>query len=363
MARAGEYWAPPSQAKYYAERVREAAIRRRAGFIARVAADEAQYEPRMDWLAQLQDSILDLEAESQNIPTLAQIVDKSLEEVQKFAAERGSGVEAVSTGLVALDNVIHGFKPGRLYVGAGRPGHGKTSLAMTMIRANVAAGRRCGFISLEMPPGEVIRRYLSAESGVPGDRIEAGLLNSAELDSIQAAARGVREWQLDVVGHASTWNEVRAETRRLALGGCRLIAIDYVGLIAGFDHRISRREQIGTITRELKKLAIAYDVPILLLAQINREVSREKKHLPQLWHLRDSGDIEQDADVVLMVHQPHQYDDTLPADQAQVFVRKHRGGYTADLDFGWDGPTTSFSDLSEKGYVASRNAPEELFDE
>jgi replicative DNA helicase len=243
------------------------------------------------------------------------------------------------TGLVAHDTVAGGWQPGELIVLAARPGIGKTSLAMQIAEHNAKRGRPVLFVSLEMADRELVRRWLAGLADVDSRRLRAGVDEDA-VERIAVEADGVAGLPLRIFAPASaTLARIRAVAKREAAGpGLALMIVDYIGLVQPQDPRRQRWEQVAEISRGLKQLAKELSIPVLALAQLNREAQGIE---PRLSHLRDSGGIEQDADMVLFLHR-----DGDAQDQAQLLIAKHRHGQTGRVSLNWHGSRTRFSDNS-----------------
>ncbi len=254
------------------------------------------------------------------------------------AGDRGRLVE---TGLRRYDAEYGGFGAGELVVLAARPGIGKSALALA-IAEHIAARQPVLFASIEMSAAELNIRRLCMAAGVDSQRVRTGQLDAGDRRALIAAGNDLATSKLFILGGGEVGvGEIRREARRLAAKpeGLGLIVIDYLGLIAPEDPRIRRHEQIGAITRRLKITAGELATPILLLSQLNRE--SDKTEEPRLSHLRESGSIEQDADVAAFIHRQDQQ-----SDEAELIVAKHRHGPLQRICLHWDGATTTFSEAS-----------------
>jgi replicative DNA helicase len=254
------------------------------------------------------------------------------------AADDGHGRRGLETGLADLDVLTGGLEPGQLVVIAARPGIGKTALALSVAHHVARAGNRVAFFSLEMTKNELASRLVAAEAQVPARCLRDGPLDAEWAALSEAAtAHGLDGFFLDDRPAASL-SYLRTRGRRLRRqGGLGLIVIDYLQLMAPADRRVSRAEQVGSLSRGLKALAKELHVPVIALAQLNREAESRADKRPMLSDLRDSGEVEQDADLVLLLSRASTTGDVLEANLA-----KHRQGSTGSFWLDFSQPTMSF---------------------
>jgi replicative DNA helicase len=255
------------------------------------------------------------------------------------ARARGEGRDlGLLTGLKDLDRLLIGIEPGQLVVVAGRPGMGKSGLAVHLAGTTLKSGRSVYFWSGEMPRREVGLRFLSAGAGVPVAQLRSGKADEAAWRRIVEAREAAAGQRLFVDDRtAVSVAQLRATVRRLQRKhGVDLVVVDYLGLMRGPEGE-SRVQQLGAISRGLKALAIELDMPVLAAAQLNRANESRTDRRPLLSDLRDSGEIEQDADLVLMLHRQSYYaPDALEwKGVAEILVRKHRNGPTGDVLVGF----------------------------
>ena len=289
-------------------------------------------------------------------PVIAQAV-KGIQD----AAKNTDGLTGVSTGYFKLDDITSGWQASDLVIIAGRPAMGKTSFALSMAK-NIAADMRTpmAFFSLEMSNVQLVNRLISNACEIQGSKILNGQLQRDEwerLDKNINQLLGAPLYVDDTPGLSVF--ELRTKARRLVREhGIKLIMIDYLQLMNANGMRFSsRQEEVSTISRSLKGLAKELNIPILALSQLNRGVeSREglEGKRPQLSDLRESGAIEQDADMVLFVHRPeyyHIYQDDNGRDlhgMAQIIIAKHRKGATGDVLLTFRGEFTRFENPEDK---------------
>jgi replicative DNA helicase len=286
------------------------------------------------------------------------------------AHARDGKLTGVATGLTALDRLLGGLHKSDLIVLASRPSMGKTALA-TNIGFNAAkahraergedgqlrtvSGAHVGFFSLEMSGEQLVTRILAEQAGVPSERVRRGQLNNAEMDRLFDVAKSLEGLPLHVdEAPATSISGLRARARRLKRQrGLDLIVVDYLQLCES-SRKDGRVQEVSEITRGLKTLAKELDVPVLALSQLSRKVEDRTDKRPQLSDLRDSGSIEQDADVVMFVYREEYYLErgsaadrarlAAVAGLAEVHIAKQRHGPTGIAYLRFDGPTTRFSD-------------------
>ena len=288
------------------------------------------------------------------------VVKNAVAVIQKASANK-DGLTGVPTGYHKLDDITSGWQPSDLVIIAGRPAMGKTSFALSMAK-NIAADYQVpmAFFSLEMSNVQLVNRLISNVCEIQGSKILNGQLQQDEwerLDKRLNKLLGAPLYVDDTPGLSVF--ELRTKARRLVREhGVRIIMIDYLQLMNANGMRFSsRQEEVSVISRSLKGLAKELDVPILALSQLNRGVeSRDglEGKRPQLSDLRESGAIEQDADMVLFVHRPeyyHIYEDDKGRDlhgMAQIIIAKHRKGATGDVLLTFRGEFTRFENPEDK---------------
>jgi len=306
----------------------------------------AQAEQQIFNLSQGRESADFVEIGPLTIDTMTEIEDRR---------QRGGVTRGVATGFPVLDEWTGGFQPSDLLILAARPSIGKTALALNMA-LNVGAGLRnttihpenarpVAIFSLEMSAAQVNMRMLSTISKVSMHKMRTGMLNERDRKSLHAIARQLHEIPIYIDDTPSiSILELRAKTRRLKarVPDLSLVMIDYLQLMRGAGRVENRQQEIAEITRSLKALARELDLPVLALSQLSRQVEQRKgkKQKPVLSDLRESGAIEQDADVVMFIHRDRQYEQLaerdddeappgpVPAEPAELIIAKQRNGPT-----------------------------------
>ena len=266
---------------------------------------------------------------------LSSMLHQTFEELDKIAAKPGS-VTGVASGLMDLDNITSGFHPGELIIVAGRPGMGKTALALSMARnAAVMDNVGIGMFSLEMANHQLAMRLLCAEGRVDSHLVRTGKLPKIQWKNLSLAVGQLAEAPIYLDDSAGmSVLEVRAKARRLkAEKDIGLIIVDYLQLMTGPKGVESRQQEISQISRSLKNLAKEIEVPVIALSQLSRAVENRTDRRPQLSDLRESGAIEQDADVVMFLYRPWIYSqEDEDKGKAQVMVAKQRNGPTGNVN-------------------------------
>lgn len=265
---------------------------------------------------------------------------------------------SVDTGFTDLDRLTGGLHNSELAILAARPSMGKTAFAMNIAEAvAIEQNTPVLFISLEMSGVELIERMLCSVSKVNGHRLRNGSLSNDDRKRLVEKAGDMSQAPFYVDDSPSrTVSEIAAAARRIKRrrGTLGLIVIDYLQLIEPDNPRDPRQEQVARIARRLKGLSREMEVPVLCLAQLNRQAEDGKDHRPRLSHLRESGAIEQDADIVMFVHREEYYlrgeEKEEVAGQAQIIIEKQRNGPTGDVELVWRKEFTRFEDRAPDRY-------------
>ena len=265
--------------------------------------------------------------------------------------ERGEAITGTPTGYVDVDERLSGLQPSSLVVVGARPGCGKTSLALGMAaHAAVEAGKPVLFFSLEMSHHEVTQRLLSAEAKVDATRLRNGKLLEADWHKISHAIGRLSEAKLYIDDNPNVnVMEIRSKARRMKskLGGLGLIVVDYLQLMTGRTSAENRQVEISEISRSLKILARELEVPVVALSQLSRSLEMRADKRPMLADLRESGAIEQDADVVMFIYRDELYNpETADKGVAEVIVAKHRNGPTGTERLAFLSQYTKFANMA-----------------
>ncbi len=285
---------------------------------------------------------------------LSQIIKESLDLVDKLS-KRKEHVTGVPTGFYDLDELTAGLQPSDLIVIAGRPSMGKTSLALGVAQhAAIHAGAVVGIFSLEMSKPQLVLRMLSSEARVDSHALRTGKLQKEDWWRIAEAAGRLEQAPIYIDDTGSlTVQQMRGKARRLkAERGLDLIIVDYLQLMQGRGDSESRQQEISDISRSLKGLAKELDVPIIALSQLSRAVESRKPPIPMLADLRESGAIEQDADIVVFIYREDVYDPNSERKGiADILVRKHRNGPIGDRQLFFHDRFAKFESLDNREVV------------
>lgn len=355
-----------ANALHYAETVLECSRLRRllaACQDAQLAATKASpHEKTSARLAAQLAGILDSERVGSS-PTLAEVLAGVVSEVERQIAEPGRRV-GVSTGLADFDAATGGLLPGQLIVLAARPSMGKSALAAQWAEAAARRGRPVLFCSLEMSALEIGQRMLCSDSGASMFRVHSGKANEIDLSLLRQSAEVLSSLPLSIEDKpGQSVASITSAARRVLSqhGSLGLVVVDYLQLISPDDDRLRRDEQVGRMTRQLKAAARVLGCPVVVLAQLNRAVEKEKGNRPALSHLRESGAIEQDADCVVFVHREEYYRPGAPEvrGQGELIIAKQRNGPCTSVRVAWQAESLTFFDLrppTDGGWGAGREA-------
>lgn len=275
------------------------------------------------------------------------------------AKKRKDGLSGVPSGFSALDRITSGFQNGNFIVIGARPGMGKTSLVLEMARCAASEyDIPVAFFSLEMQDTEIVQRLLSIETGIPSDKIRNGKMEEAQWQQFGASAERVSNYPLYIDDKPSAkLSDIRSKARLLkSKKGIKIIFIDYIQLMVGQTNgRDNREQEISKISRGLKELAKELSIPIVALAQLSRAVeTRGGSKRPLLSDIRESGSLEQDADIVGFIYRAEYYgikedeSGNSTEGKAEFIVAKNRSGMTGTIDINFEGSCTRFSDIIEK---------------
>ncbi|MCC7107472.1 MAG: replicative DNA helicase [Chloroflexi bacterium] len=285
---------------------------------------------------------------SRDFSSLADILSEYMDSLAALEGDEDRLRFGLPTGFIDLDKLLGGLQRGNLVILAARPAMGKTSLALNVAaQAAIKSRARVAMFSLEMSKHELAARLLSTESGVDSTRLRGGHLNQTELARLSNALATLSETEFyidDTAGIAIS--ELRFKAKRLAsFTNVDLIVLDYLQLVQGTksDNRV---QEISEISRSLKNLALELHLPVLALSQLSRAVESRTPRIPQLSDLRESGSIEQDADVVLFIYRDDYYNkDSEQKGIAEIHVAKHRNGPTGEVRLLFNDRNTRFLNL------------------
>ncbi|WP_394018564.1 replicative DNA helicase [Anaerococcus cruorum] len=276
-------------------------------------------------------------------------LDETVQVINELSLNDGD-ITGVTTGLETIDLKLSGLQPSQLILLAARPAMGKTALGLTMAWNAAKEGKSVAFFSLEMSVLQLNYRLLSMVSMIDLEQVMNGRIKDDEWELLFRATKEIADKDLYVDETPGiTLSEMRSKLKRLkAEVGVDLVVIDYLQLMQADSRQENRQNEIASISRGLKTLSKELNCPILSLAQLSREADKRADHKPILSDLRESGAIEQDADVVMLLYREDYYDEEDNPNIAKVIVAKHRNGATGTLDLFFNKPCTTFRDLSYK---------------
>ncbi len=340
----------------FARRVKDMATRR-----ALIAASIASIEDAQDDALELDDvlnnaerkvlSVRDGRGSAVELVPIRAALIKEYREIERLY-ERQEDVTGLPTGLADFDRITTGLQPGDLIILGGRPSMGKTAAGMGMaVHAAVKTGRPVVVFEQEMTEGSLIRRMFSSEGSIDGSRLRNGKLLQTDWSKMANAAEKLAHTNLIVDESAGvTMSEIRSRTRRVRqrYGEIALIVVDYLGLLRPADPKMQREQQVATFARELKQLARELRCPVMALSQLNRGLESRADKRPMMSDLRESGAVEQDADLIVFAYRDEVYNpNTKDKGIAELIVAKQRNGPTGTVRVAFQKPFVRFEDLKD----------------
>lgn len=344
-----------SNAVHYAEIVQRQSILRNliqaAGQIAALGYEDGDAQEALNEAQRLL-LVLAKRATSQEVNKVGGVIGDYMNEIDRLS-QHPDELIGVPTGIKDIDNMLSGLRKTFLYLLAARPAIGKSSLALNVALNAAKAGYNVLFLSVEMAVTQLINKLVSQESAIDSNRLQRGKLYDDEWEPFTTACHTLQPLPL-WVGYlpALTIPIIRMHAQTMMQeDGLDLIIVDYLQLMEGGNKRNdSRTNEVGEISRGLKKLAGELDVPVLALAQLNREVEKRASKIPQLSDLRDSGTLEQDSDVVSFLYRDDVYNpETERPNTADFIVSKNRHGPVGTVSMFFKKDTTTFHGLEVHG--------------
>lgn len=280
---------------------------------------------------------------------IGSLLDPALTRIEELH-QHGAALRGVATGLPVLDEYLSGLQKSDLVVLAARPSLGKTSFALGMARHVAGELKKpVAIFSLEMSRDQIVDRLIAAEAGINLWRLRTGKLffdgEVNELALISEAMDRLAQSRLYIDDSPNlTTLQIRSMTRKLKhqVGEIGLVVVDYLQLLRSYRRYDNRVQEVAEISRSLKALARELQVPLLAVSQLSRAPEQRTVQTPKLSDLRDSGSIEQDADVVLFIHRPRETGQNVPANQAEIVIAKHRNGPIGTVNLYFDADTVAF---------------------
>lgn len=280
--------------------------------------------------------------------TLGNSLQLALDDIEA-ATNRGGDMVGVPTGFAELDDLTHGMHPGQLIIVAARPAVGKSTLCVDFVRnAAIRYNKPAILFSLEMGAAEIAMRILSAETSIPLQNMRKGTVENSDWTKMAAVRGQLNEAPLYIDDSPNlTLVEIRAKCRRLVKQyGLKLIVIDYLQLLTSGKKVESRQQEVSEFSRALKLLAKELQVPVIAISQLNRKSEDTKDKKPEISQLRESGSLEQDADVVLLLHREGIGEKDHPrAGEADLILAKQRNGPTGTVTVAFQGRYSRFANM------------------
>ena len=351
----------PTNAQYYAKLVREKAVLRQLiDATGRILYDAyTSREPVQHLLDSAEKEIFKI-AESPGGADMATLEQLVHETYQKLEAQEGRHITGLATGFYDLDEMTAGLQPGELIILAARPSMGKTAFALNVAEhVGVSDQQAVAVFSLEMSRQQLAQRLLCSRSGVDAQRVRRNMLRSDDWPRLHQAMGELSDAPFFIDDTPGlTLLQLRAKARRMAARyDIKLIVIDYLQLMSSPGSE-SRQQEVSELSRGIKAMARDLSLPVICLSQLNRQAEGREGHRPRMSDLRESGSIEQDADVVMMLHREEYYHvndpewaEKYPEKQggAEVIIAKQRNGPTGVVELRFDGATTRFQNLARSG--------------
>ena len=286
---------------------------------------------------------------SEDYLPLRDIFEPTINEIEAIAAHNGQMV-GVPTGFTDLDALTNGLHPGQLVIVAARPAIGKSTLGLDLARsASVKNGLTSVIFSLEMARNEIVMRLMSAEAQIPLAHMRAGTMSDADWQKVARKTGAIIEAPLFIDDSPNmSMMEIRAKCRRLKQKhDLRLVIVDYLQLMSSGKRVESRQQEVAEFSRALKLLAKELEVPVIAISQLNRGPEQRQDKKPMMSDLRESGSLEQDADMVILLNREDAYEkESARAGEADFIVAKHRNGPTATITVAFQGHYSRFVDMA-----------------
>jgi replicative DNA helicase len=284
---------------------------------------------------------------------MKKLTKDAIERIFSMSAGEGDGITGVPTGFTQLDQLLSGLQPSDLVIVAARPSMGKTAFALSVAREASRRGKAVGIFSLEMSAQQLVLRLISADAAVGLQALRSGRLSNAEMHEIVTRVDSLMNAQIYIDDSAGLSPvEFRAKCRRMKMEHkIDLVMVDYLQLMHA-PKAESREREISVISHTLKAVAKELNIPVIALSQLNRTLEARADKRPMLSDLRESGSIEQDADVVMFIHRPEYYKITAFEDGrsteniAEIIVGKQRNGPTGDIRLFYQKELAAFHDLT-----------------
>ncbi|MBL8615907.1 MAG: replicative DNA helicase [Deltaproteobacteria bacterium] len=345
---------------YYAKVVRDLAIERRLVEAAR-GIESAVYggeHALHELLSLAMQNVQEVEnaQESKDWRQISSVIDTEITRLQNLKPSDGF-VTGISTGFIDLDKMLSGFHKTDLLILAARPAMGKTAFALNLCRNVAQQGHGVGIFSLEMGAEQLVTRMLVSQARVSASKVRRGQLDLTDWDRLIDASNQLYHLQVhidDTPGINILQLSAKARRLKKRCPSLALIVVDYIGLMNG-EPGVSRQEQVAASSRGLKGLAKELNITVIALSQLNRAVENRTPQIPIMADLRESGSIEQDADIIMFIYREEYYNKENPSrpGEADIIIAKHRNGETGIVPLSFQGELTLFGNLARntEGYL------------
>ena len=313
-----------------------------------------QQNPLPEILAGAEKAIFNLamnRSDGETLKPVREVLLNTYDQIEELAKQKGE-IAGVPTGFIDLDNYLTGLHGGEFIVIGARPAMGKTSFAMNIASyASIVKGKTVAVFSLEMPRDQIVMRVLCSEARVDMQKVRKGILSDADWMKLAKALGPISNAPLyldDTAGLSPS--QLRSRCRRLMMDhGLDLVLVDYLGLMHGDGRSESRQLEVAEISRQLKAIALEMKIPVIACAQLSRANKERIDKRPVLSDLRDSGSIEQDADVVMFLHREEYYNrDTEDKNIGEINIAKQRSGPLGTVKLAWLSEYTTFANLARE---------------
>ena len=313
-----------------------------------------QQTPVETILSSAEKAIFDIvmnQTDGETLVPLREVLVKTYDQIDELSRLHGA-IGGVPTGFIDLDNLLTGLHPGELVVVGARPSMGKTSFAMNIAsHASLKHGKSVAVFTLEMPREQIAMRMLCSDAQVDMQRVRKGTLTDKDWSSLANSVQHMADAPMYIDDTAGiTPSQLRSRCRRLKMDkGLDLVVVDYLGLMKADGRVESRQLEVSEISRQLKAIALDMKIPIVACAQLSRANKDRLDKRPVLSDLRDSGSIEQDADVVMFLHREEYYNkDTEDKNIGEVIISKQRSGPLGTVKLAWLSEFTTFANLARE---------------
>jgi replicative DNA helicase len=279
-----------------------------------------------------------------HVRTMKEVIKQVVATMDKRMTDSGE-MSGIPTGFVKLDKMTDGLQGGNFIIVAARPGMGKSAFIGQIAKNACMSGSPSHIQSLEMGNNELATRIISENSGIPIYKIQKAMLRGSELSRMYDECGKLMDIPLTFDDKSMKIEDIRRGIHRAYKNGSRLVILDYIQLVDNSRSRVSREREVGEISTMCKQVAKQLDIPIIGVAQLSRSLESRENKRPILSDLRDSGQLEQDADIIIFIYRDGYYKKNVEDDTAELIVAKGRNIGTGTIHTGWHGQTTRFIDM------------------